>query len=385
MLVAAAVGPRTRSAVKSGVETIDIVVIGAGVVGLAIGRALSLAGREVIVVDKADAIGTETSSRNSEVIHAGLYYGPTTLKARLCIRGRDQLYAYLLERRLPFERCGKLIVATNATEEHVLLGVEAAASLNGVALQTLSAVDVKRLEPDIACTRALLSPLSGIVDSHALMTQLQADLESEGGMVVLRTPVLSGVVAGDGVKLHLGGDDPSAIRARTVVNSAGLTAERVARSIAGIPRGAIPAVRFAKGNYFSCSPSPRFRHLIYPVPEPGGLGVHATLDLAGQVRFGPDVEWVDSLDCSVDPARADRFYGAIRRYWPALPDGALAPDYAGIRPKALCTDAEQDFRIDGPQVHGIEGLVNLFGIESPGLTAALAIGDYVADLVRQDR
>ena len=358
----------------------DVVVIGAGVVGLAIGRSLALAGREVIVVDKANAIGTETSSRNSEVIHAGLYYEPTTLKARLCVRGRDQLYAYLLERRLPFQQCGKLIVATNATEEHALSGVRNAAALNRVALQVLSATDAKRLEPDIVCTQALLSPLSGIVDSHAFMTQLQADLESEGGMVVLRTPVLSGAVAGDGVELHLGGDEPVAIHARTVVNSAGLMAERVARGIAGIS-GAIPTVRFAKGNYFSCSPSPRFRHLIYPVPEPGGLGVHATLDLSGQVRFGPDVEWVDSFDCSVDPARADRFYAAIRRYWPALPDGVLAPDYAGIRPKVL----EQDFRIDGPEIHGIKGLVNLFGIESPGLTAALAIGDHVADRVRQDR
>lgn len=366
-------------------DRLDVVVIGAGVVGLAIGRSLALTGREVVVLDRADAIGTETSSRNSEVIHAGLYYAPATLKARLCVRGRDLLYAYLLERRLPFERCGKLIVATNAAEEDALSGIEAAAALNGVALQPLSAIDAKRFESDIACTRALLSPLSGIVDSHALMTQLQADLESAGGMVVLHTPVVSGAVAGDGVELRLGGDDPFDIRARTVVNSAGLMAERIARSIAGIPPEAIPTVRFAKGNYFSCSPSPRFRHLIYPVPEPGGLGIHATLDLSGQVRFGPDVEWVEDLNCNVDPARGERFYAAIRRYWPALPDGALAPDYAGIRPKVLRADAAQDFRIDGSDVHGVKGLVNLFGVESPGLTAALAIGDHVADVVRRDR
>ena len=366
-------------------DIVDAVVIGAGVVGLAVGRALALAGREVILVDQADAIGTETSSRNSEVIHAGIYYSPETLKARLCIRGRDLLYDYLTERHLPFNRCGKLIVATNPTENDVLLGVKAAAERNGVALQVLDATDVKRIEPDISCTLALTSPMSGIVDSHALMTQFQADIENEGSMVVLRTPLLSGAVSDEGLDLRLGGEEPFEIRARTVVNCAGLKAESVARCIAGLQPNAIPTVRFAKGNYFSCSPGPRFRHLIYPVPEPGGLGIHATLDLAGQVRFGPDVEWVNDLDYTVDAARGESFYAAIRRYWPALPDHSLIPDYAGIRPKAGDLNTEPDFRIDGPDSHGIDGLVNLFGIESPGLTAALAIGEYVSDLEKRRR
>lgn len=364
---------------------VDTIVVGAGVVGLAVARALALTGREVIVIERSGAIGTETSSRNSEVVHAGLYYGRDTLKAGLCVRGRDLLYAYAAAHGIAHERCGKLIVATAPSEEPALAAVEAAARANGVDLTRLDAVAAAALEPEVRCSRALLSPLSGIIDSHALMLQLQADLEAAAGMVVLRTPVLSATAGPGGVEVRCGGADPMALRARLMVNAAGLAAETVARGIAGLPPATIPRVRFAKGNYFACVPRPRFQRLIYPVPEPGGLGIHATRDLAGGVRFGPDVEWTDDLDYCVDPARAETFYAAIRRYWPALPDGALTPDYAGIRPKAVASDGIADFRIAGPETHDVSGLVNLFGIESPGLTASLAIAEHVVALVTAQR
>lgn len=360
---------------------VDAVVVGAGVVGLAIARALALGGREVVVIERGDAIGTETSSRNSEVVHAGIYYGRDTLKARLCARGRDLLYAYAAASGIRHERCGKLIVATEAAEEPALAAIEEKARVNGVSLTWLGADEARALEPEVRCSRALLSPLSGIVDSHALMLQLQADLEAAGGMVVLRTPFLSAAAGPGAIEVLCGGEEPATLRARAVVNAAGLAAEQVARGIAGLPDRAIPRVRFAKGNYFACAARAGFRRLVYPVPQPGGLGIHATRDLAGQVRFGPDVEWTDDLDYRVDPARAASFYVAIRRYWPALPDGALTPDYAGIRPKAVAPDGVADFHIAGPDTHGVEGLVNLFGIESPGLTAALAIGERVAALL----
>lgn len=360
-------------------ERLDVVVVGAGAVGLAVGRALARAGREVIILDAADAIGTVTSSRNSEVIHAGIYYEPGSLKARLCVRGRDLLYAYAIANHLPHEACGKLIVATSPYEISTLERLHRTAQASGIELEWLDGAEVQRREPVIECCRALYSRRTGIVDSHAFMLQLLADLEACGGVAVLRTPVIGGAANENGVDLRVGGEGPIKVAARLVVNCGGLNASAVARSIIGVPPQAVPETLYAKGNYFSCVAPARFTHLIYPVPERGGLGVHLTRDLAGQIRFGPDLEWVDELDYAVRPERADQFYEAVRRYWPALPDGSLVPAYAGIRPKLRAEDGgAADFRIDGPSVHGVAGLINLFGIESPGLTAALAIGEYVA-------
>lgn len=363
-------------------ERVDCIVVGAGVVGLAVARALALAGREVIVLEAARAIGTETSSRNSEVIHAGIYYPRDSLKARLCVAGRDLLYAYCAGHGVAHARCGKLIVATSEAEEPELARIAEAAEANGAgALRRVGAADLKSMEPALRGRAALLSPATGIVDSHGLMLAYQGDLEDHGGMIAFNSPVAAGHVLDDGIELVTGGADPLALRCRTLVNSAGLGAVPLAGKLSGFPEENVPKQYFAKGNYYTLSTSVPFRRLIYPVPEPGGLGVHLTLDLAGRARFGPDVEWIDGIDYRVDPARAERFYAAIRRYWPALPDGALEPGYAGIRPKLgpRGTPA-QDFVIQGPSDHGIPGLVNLFGIESPGLTASLAIA---AEVVRQ--
>lgn len=361
-------------------ESVECVVIGAGVVGLAAARALALAGREVVVLEAAETIGTETSSRNSEVIHAGIYYAEGSLKARLCVAGRDRLYRFCAERGIAHARCGKLIVAAAETEEPELARIAAAAASNGVGdLRRLNAAALRGLEPELRGTAALLSPSTGIVDSHALMLACQGDLEDRGGMIAFNSPVSGGRIVEDGIELAVGGADGLRLGCRMLVNSAGLGAVAVARTLAGFPRRFVPAQYLAKGNYYTLSTRPPFRRLIYPVPEAGGLGVHLTLDLAGRARFGPDVEWVERIDYAVDPGRAARFYGAIRRYWPGLPDSALEPGYAGIRPKLVPPGAPpQDFVVQGPSRHGIPGLVNLFGIESPGLTAALAIADLVA-------
>jgi L-2-hydroxyglutarate oxidase LhgO len=364
-------------------EAVECVVIGAGVVGLAVARALALAGHEVMVLEKERWIGAETSSRNSEVIHAGLHYPKGSLKARFCVEGRDRLYAYCAERGVPHGRVGKLTVACKEEEIPILEGVWRKAEANGVDdLEWVGGNEARALEPELFCRRAFLSPSTGIVDSHALMLAYQADVEAAGGMVVLRAPVLSGSAGADGFTLEVGGAEPMTLDCRTLINSGGVHAPALARRIRGIPPESIPRDYFCRGVYFTLSGRSPFRRLIYPVPEPGGLGVHLTLDLAGQARFGPDVEWIDRLDYTVDPRRGERFYAAIRNYWPGLRDGALQPGYAGIRPKISGpTEPAADFVVQGPGDHGVAGLVNLYGIESPGLTASLALADHAVGLL----
>jgi L-2-hydroxyglutarate oxidase LhgO len=368
-------------------DKVGCVVIGAGVVGLAIARRLALAGLEVVVLEAAEAIGTATSSRNSEVIHAGIYYPADSLMARMCVAGKHALYDYCRDHGIPHRNCGKLIVATTPSETAKLQSIKAHAEANGVLdMQILGADSACELEPALNCDAALLSPSTGIIDSHAYMLALRGDAEANGAACAFHAPLLRAKSLPDGFELEVGGDAPMTLGCRLLINSAGLGATAVARSIDGMPIELIPPAYLAKGNYFSCSARAPFTHLIYPVPEPGGLGVHLTLDLAGQARFGPDVEWVDAIDYAVDPARAERFYPAIRRYWPALPDGALMPSYSGIRPKIVPPAvARQDFLIQGPRDHGLAGLVNLFGIESPGLTSSLAIADHVAGLASASR
>ena len=371
-------------------DHIDCVVAGAGVVGLAIARELSLRGLETLVIESASAIGTETSARNSEVIHAGIYYSPGSLKAELCVSGKKMLYRFAEERGISYRRCGKLIVATGHEQEAVLRSIADRASACGVKdLSFLSAGQAHTLEPALLCVSALHSPSTGIIDSHGYMLALQGDIEKTGSGIALNTKVASVHVERDGfvvetVDRESGETFP--LLARNVINSAGLWATELAASIDGIDRRFVPEIRYAKGNYFAVSGKAPFSRLIYPVPEPGGLGVHLTLDLAGTVRFGPDVEWIDHIDYTVDPRRADHFYHEIRKYWPGLRDHALAPAYSGIRPK-LYRDGEvaADFAIEGPEAHGVPGLVNLFGIESPGLTASLAIAEHVASTLAANR
>ncbi len=364
-------------------ESVDCVVIGAGVVGLAVARALALAGHEVLVLEKERWIGSETSSRNSEVIHAGIYYPKGSLKAQLCLAGKHKLYAYCAERGIAHRRLGKLIVACSEAEIAILDGVRQRAAANGVDdLRWLGSNELRTLEPELAAIGAYVSPSTGIIDSHGLMLAYEADLEAAGGMVVLRAPVLSGHVEARGFALEIGGAEPMRLACRRLVNSAGIHAPSLARRIAGIPPASIPRDYFCRGVYFTLAGRSPFRHLIYPVPEAAGLGVHLTLDLAGQARFGPDVEWIDGIDYTVDPRRGERFYAAIRTYWPALKEGALQPGYAGIRPKISGPkEPAADFLLQGPAEHGIAGLVNLYGIESPGLTASLAIAERVLSLL----
>jgi L-2-hydroxyglutarate oxidase LhgO len=364
------------------VEWVDCVVVGAGVVGLAVARALALAGREVLILEAAESIGTETSSRNSEVIHAGIYYPAGSLMARFCVAGRRRLYAYCAEKGVSHANCGKLIVATNAQEDAMLAGIKRRAEANGVeGMRVLSAAEAIGLEPNLSCTSALLSPMTGIIDSHAFMLALQGDAENAGAVAAFFSPVAGGRVVRGGVEIDVGGAELITLRCRLLINSTGLHAPWFASRVAGMPAGRIPTAYYAKGNYFTLSGRSPFSRLIYPVPVPGGLGVHLTIDLGGQARFGPDVQWVDTIDYTVDPARADSFYTAVRTYWPALKDGALQPGYAGIRPKIVPPGTPaQDFVVQGPQTHGVRGLINLFGIESPGLTAALALADYVMEV-----
>lgn len=360
---------------------IDCVVIGAGVVGLAIARALALAGREVLVIEAEGCIGTQTSSRNSEVIHAGLYYPEGSLKARLCVAGKIALYAYARERGVAFANCGKLMVATADSQRGKLEAIKARGNAAGVDDLVIIGPDaIAAMEPEVSAVAALWSPSTGVIDSHGFMLALLGDLENAGGMVAYHTPVIALRREGGLMRIETGGADPGAISANLVVNSAGHGAPAIARLLADYPRQMLPVQAYAKGNYFALTGRQPFRRLIYPTPEAAGLGVHATVDLAGRVRFGPDVQWVASdQDLQVDPARAESFYAAIRTYWPGLADGALTPDYAGIRPK-IHREGEPmpDFRIEGPRDHGVPGFVTLFGIESPGLTSALAIGDEVA-------
>ncbi len=370
------------------VYDIDCLVIGAGAVGLACAAALARRAREVLVVEATSAIGSGISSRNSEVIHAGIYYPTGSLRHRLCVAGRRKLYAYAAARGVGYRKCGKLIVATSPQEETQIAALHQRALENGVeGMRPLTEKQAKDLETRLHCIAAVLSEETGIIDSHGYMLALQGDLEANSGVVAFDAPVLGGRALSGGFEVRIGGAAPALVKCKVVINAAGLHAQSVARAIEGVSSETVPPLVLAKGSYFGCTGAPAFKRLIYPAPVEGGLGVHLTLDLAGQMRFGPDVEWLTGDDCAgvdyaVDPQRAQAFYAAIRRYWPALPDGALTPAYAGCRPKLSGPgQPAADFRIDGPALHGIEGLVNLFGIESPGLTASLAIGDYAADLV----
>ncbi|MGE8365640.1 NAD(P)/FAD-dependent oxidoreductase [Cupriavidus sp.] len=367
-------------------EQVDCVVIGAGVVGLAVARQLALQGREVIILEAENAFGTITSARNSEVIHAGIYYPAGSLKAEMCVRGKSMLYDYCASHHINHQRCGKLIVATTEAQVATLEGIRAKAAANGVHdLQLLSQAEAQALEPNLQCRAALLSPSTGIVDSHGLMLALLGDAENAGAMLAVQSPVAGGAVTPHGIRLDVGGQGEAAgttLLARTVINSAGLTAPALARSIEGMPAAHIPPQYYAKGCYFTLAGRAPFSRLIYPVPEAAGLGVHLTIDLGGQARFGPNVRWIDEIEYGVDPADADGFYCEVRNYWPGLPDGALQPGYAGIRPKISGPgEPAADFRIDGPATHGVPGLVNLFGIESPGLTSSLALAERVASLL----
>ncbi len=364
-----------------GMESIDVVIVGAGVVGLAVARELAATGREVLILEAADAFGTGTSSRNSEVIHAGIYYPRGSLKAKYCVAGRDLLYDFCEQHGVLHHRCGKLIVATSQGQLADLQRIQTAARGNGVELDIWSAERAMALEPQLHCVGALHSPKTGIIDSHAYMLTLLGHAESQGATLICDSRVTRMQLQSDGIVVSVNHDEPI-LRARAVINCAGIYAPQVARLIEGFPVQHVPTAYFAKGNYFTLAGRSPFERLVYPIPEPGGLGVHLTLDLAGRARFGPDVQWVEECEYSVDPRRADKFYAAIRTYWPGLVAGSLQPAYAGIRPKiSAANEPAADFRIDGPAVHSVPGVVNLFGIESPGLTASLAIAEHVAGLV----
>jgi L-2-hydroxyglutarate oxidase LhgO len=377
---------RPQGAAAAGADEVgdrfECVVVGAGVVGLAVARGLAQAGREVLVLEAAATHGAGISARNSEVIHAGLYYSPSSLKARLCVAGRRALYAFCAARGVATMACGKLVVATAADEEPLLADLAARAAQNGVeGLRLLSGAEARALEPSLHCTAALLSPATGILDSHAYMLALRGDAEAAGAVFAFRAPATEIVCESDGFAVRTGGEAPALVWCDRLVNAAGLGAVALAHATIGLAPERVPPSYLSKGSYFTLAGRTPFRHLIYPLPIQGGAGIHLTLDLAGQARFGPDVEAVDTIDFAVDPRRAEGFYGAIRRYWPGLPDGALVPGYAGIRPKIVPADQMTDFVIQGPLVHSVPGLVNLFGIESPGLTASLAIADEAVALL----
>lgn len=363
---------------------LDCVVLGGGVVGLAVARELATAGREVVLLEAEPITGSATSSRNSEVIHAGLYYPTGSLKAELCVAGKRKLYDYCRERHIPHKRCGKLVVASSEAEVAYLEKLLKQAEANGVDdCSLIDGVELARLEPQIAGFAALVSPSTGIIDSHRLMESYIADIEAHSGAIVLKSPVLGGELLSGAVRLSVGGRDPVEIEAKLVVNAAGLNAWAVSESILGLDRTTVPERYYAKGCYFSLAGRAPAGRLIYPVPEPGGLGVHLTIDMAGQARFGPDVEWVEAVEYDVDPRRADRFYAAIRRYWPDLADGALLPAYSGMRPKVVGPEAGGggDFIIQGPETTGHPAYAALYGIESPGLTASMAIAERVRRLM----
>lgn len=365
---------------------IDCIVLGAGVVGLAIARELAMAGREVLVIEKSEAIGTGTSSRNSEVIHAGIYYPQGSLKARLCVQGKQMLYSYCEEKGIPYKRLGKLIVSANPEQTRELAGIAERARLNGVDdLYQISAAQARELEPKLVCDAALVSPSTGIVDSHALMLALQGDAENHGAQCVFHTQFESGEILDSGLfQLNFSGQEPMTLTATTLINSAGLSAPAVARSLKGLAPEHIPHAYYCKGSYFTLSGRSPFSRLIYPMPNHAGLGVHVTVDMGGQAKFGPDTEWVKGEDYTLDPGRSEVFYEAVRSYWPELPDGALNPGYTGIRPKIVGPDSKAaDFVIAGPANHGIRGLVNLFGIESPGLTSCLALAQATRNALNQ--
>ncbi len=364
-------------------DRVECVVAGAGIIGLAVARALALQGREVLVLEQERVIGAHTSSRNSEVIHAGLYYPKNSLKARFCVEGKKRLYAYCAERGIAARRIGKLVVAADEREAASLAGLMAKAAANGVGdLELLEGSTARALEPGLSCAAAFHSPSTGIIDSHALMLGYQGDAENAGARLALRAELLGGRATSSGFNLEVGGDGKTALECKILVNAAGLYAPSLARRLKGVPPGSIPRDYYCRGVYFTLSGRAPFKRLIYPVPEHAGLGVHYTADLGGQGKFGPDTEWISGIEYTVDPKRGDLFYAAIRKYWPALKDGALQPGYAGIRPK-ISGPAEPaaDFLIHGPKDHGVPGLVNLYGIESPGLTSSLPLADYAVSLL----
>jgi L-2-hydroxyglutarate oxidase LhgO len=357
----------------------QVLVAGAGIIGLAIAREAARAGHDVIVAETEGHIGSGTSSRNSEVMHAGLYYPTGSLRERHCARSRRMLYAFCESHGVPYKKLGKLVVVGRDADIPALQRLFAQAERNGVeGLRMLDGEEARRMEPALACVAAFHSPETGIIDSHRYMLALQGDMEAAGGMLAVNTPVERIARKGSGFEVYFGGSEPGSIAVDAVVNSAGHGAQKLARATEGYPAARVPRLVLAKGNYFAYTGRPVFSRLIYPAPVPGGLGIHVTLDLAGRMRFGPDVQWTDRYDFDVDPARAASFYPAIRSYWPGLPDGSLVPDYAGIRPKLSAPgEPAADFMIDGPAAHGIAGLVHLFGIESPGLTASLSIAEAV--------
>lgn len=372
-----------------GTSEINAVVIGAGVVGLACARALARAGHETNILERHGAIGAEVSARNSEVIHAGIYYPKDSLKARLCVDGREMLYDYLDAHNLPHRKCGKLIVATEEAQTDELQAIAMRAKANGVTdLRELTGAQAREMEPALRAEAALLSPSTGILDAHSYMLSLQGEFEDRGGMIAFHAAAARVTREGDAFLVHVEGAEPMTLRTRIVVNAGGLWAPALAARIEGLDASHVPVPHFAKGNYFALTGRAPFSRLIYPVPEAAGLGVHLTLDMGGQARFGPDVEWIDVADgeepdYAVKPERGERFHDAVRRYWPGLKDGTLAPAYSGVRPKVNRPDeTAADFMISGPGEHGVPGLVNLFGIESPGLTASLAIAEMVAGMVR---
>jgi L-2-hydroxyglutarate oxidase LhgO len=358
----------------------QVLVIGAGVVGLAAARALALKGHEVIVAEATQGIGNGVSSRNSEVIHGGMYYPTGSLRARHCVRGRRMLYEFCASHNVPHRRCGKLIVATSEAELAKIEQIHQQGLVNEVEdLEMIGGNAAKDLEPELTCVGALHSPATGIIDSHALMLALQGELEDRGGMIAFGTPITRLAPTSGGWEVGFGGAEPGVLSVDAVVNSAGLGARAIALATEGYPPARVPRLVLAKGNYFGYTRRPAFTRLIYPAPVDGGLGIHVTLDLAGRMRFGPDVEWIDKEDYEVDPRRADSFYARVRTYWPGLEDDTLVPDYSGIRPKLTGPgEPAADFVIETPAAHGLPSLVNLFGIESPGLTSSLSIAQEVA-------
>jgi L-2-hydroxyglutarate oxidase LhgO len=364
------------------VERVDCIVVGAGAVGMAVARALAVAGREVVVIESEPHIGSGVSSRNSGVIHAGIYYENDSLKARVCVPGKHALYRFCEEHGVPHARTGKLVVATDAAQLPALEQLRLRAIGNGVDdLEYLGPDEVRALEPAVRCEGALLSPSTGIIDVHEYMLALQGDAEDHGAVIAVGTPFVGGSARVGGLRVEAGGADPMTLDCATLVNCAGLGAQWVAGNIEGLAAETIPPLYLAKGNYFQLTGRCPFQRLIYPMPDAAWLGVHVGLDLAGRCKFGPDLHWVDEIDYDVDAGQAEAFYASIRRYWPDLPDGALQPDYTGIRPKLYRRgEAARDFYIQCADEHGVPGLVNLYGIESPGLTSSLAIGEHVVGL-----
>ncbi|NNJ75379.1 MAG: NAD(P)/FAD-dependent oxidoreductase [Anderseniella sp.] len=361
---------------------IDCVVAGAGAIGLAVARELAQSGREVLIVEADEAFGRGVSSRSSEVIHAGMYYTPGSLRAQLCVEGKWLLYDFMKKHNVSHSNCGKLIVACEPDEVATLEAIISKGAANGVNdLELLDESQARALEPELKCVAAILSPSTGMMDSAGVMLALLGEAENAGATLATRSPVAGGRVGGRQIEIDIGGAEPMTVGCNLFVNSTSLNAPQVASSLEGLDGVHVPTAYYGKGSYFSIAGKVPFSRLIYPCPVVGGLGVHLTIDVGGQARFGPDVEWVDEPNYNVDPARGDEFYAMVRRYWPALPDGALQPSYAGVRPKIVPPGNQiQDFRIDGPEAHGVPGLINLFGMESPGLTSSLAIGRYVVNL-----